>query len=209
MYLIQDLGNTTLFQLSFQRAIGWEEFPDELLSTVQQVLENSCHDFKSMAGRDLNYSICYPRARFDKQSMLWDLNYFKYYFLKLAKIPFDEQLLEDDFQRFTDYLLQTNCEFFMYRDFQSRNVMIYQRRHRYFIDYQGGRKGALQYDVASLLYDAKADIPQAMRIELLHHYIEGLQRYTHVKRRISRIFLRICPCSSDAGHGGFWISGIL
>lgn len=172
VYLLQDLGNTTLFShLASQRING--EFPRDLIPWYKKTLE-SLLKIQVEAGKDLNYTHCYPRDSFDKQSMMWDLNYFKYYFLKLAKIPFDEQLLEDDFHRFCDYLLEADCTHFLYRDFQARNIMLHDDEP-YFIDYQGGRRGALQYDLASILYQAKANIPHEIRYELLRHYLDVLE----------------------------------
>jgi len=174
VYLQQDLGDITLYSHLTEIRKGIE-FPDDLIVIYKMVLDELLL-FQIKGAENFNYSICYPRAAFDKQSMMWDLNYFKYYFLKLAKIPFDEQDLENDFQRFADFLLEADCNYFLYRDFQSRNIMI-QNNKPYFIDYQGGRKGALQYDLASLLYDSKADIPQEIRNELKNYYVEKLNSF--------------------------------
>jgi len=176
-YLIEDLGDLTLFD--FLSAVREKEgFSEKIIVEYKKALK-WLPRIQAEAGKKFDYSVCYPRAAFDKQSMMWDLNYFKYYFLKLAKVPFDEQALEDDFQVFSDYLLSAESDFFLYRDFQSRNVMLKENRV-YFIDYQGGRKGALQYDLASLLYDGKADIPQPVRQELFGFYIGELKKYTDV-----------------------------
>ncbi|MFN8258905.1 MAG: RNase adapter RapZ [Bacteroidales bacterium] len=173
IYLQEDLGDTTLYSWLSNVKKGIE-FSDDIILVYKKVLDELLK-FQVKGAEGFNYSYCYPRAAFDKQSMMWDLNYFKYYFLKLAKIPFDEQDLENDFQRFTDFLLEADCNYFLYRDFQSRNVML-KDNIPYFIDYQGGRKGALQYDLASLLYDSKADIPQETRNELKNYYVEALDR---------------------------------
>ena len=146
IYLISDFGDTTLFSLIYELRDD-NSFPCLLVDIYKKVIDELPH-FQIIAGKSLDYSNCYPRASFDKQSMLWDLSYFKYYFLKLAKIQFDEQKLEDDFHNFADYLLNTGTDYFLYRDFQSRNILL-QNDNLYFIDYQGGRKGALQYDIAS------------------------------------------------------------
>src|SRR5262249_3312465 len=143
-HLEEDLGDTSLFEFLSQNRSGETITPAvvEAYRKVVAVLPR----FQVEAARDLDYSVCYPAASFDRQSITWDLNYFKYYFLRLAGIPFNEQALEHDFGRLTKLLLATPHDYFLYRDFQSRNIML---RHGepYFVDYQGGRKGALQYDV--------------------------------------------------------------
>jgi aminoglycoside/choline kinase family phosphotransferase len=167
IYIQTDFGDDRLYDVILR--YGWNEGTKNLLKkTLSGLLQ-----FQTKGLHGLDLSRAYPRAEFDRQSIMWDLNYFKYYFLKLAELDFNEQRLEDDFNHFTDFLLKANRGFFLYRDFQTRNVMIVDGTP-YFIDFQGGRKGALHYDVASLLYDAKADIPENIRTEMLHFYIEKL-----------------------------------
>jgi aminoglycoside/choline kinase family phosphotransferase len=208
IYLISDLGNQTLYQLLCETRKEDNDFPQSLIETYKQVLDRLL-DIQFSVGRDFDFSFCYPRAAFDRQSILWDLSYFKYYFLKLARIQFDEQLLETDFHSFADFLLEANNSFFLYRDFQSRNIMICDDS-LYFIDYQGGRKGALQYDVASLLYDGKANIPQDVRELLLDHYIEQLHRKKpeeaadFKKYYYAFVFIRIMQAMGTYGFRGFY-----
>lgn len=207
IYLEQDLGDTTLFSfLSDERVLNG--FSENTVQLYEKVIDKLVL-FQVSANEGLDYSVCYPRPSFDRQSMMWDLNYFKYYFLKLAKIPFNEQELEDDFQQFCDFLLSTERDFFLYRDFQSRNVMIMDGEP-WFIDYQGGRKGALQYDLASLLYDAKADIPQDVRNQLLERYLEKLAKLIPVNREKflqfyhGYVFIRIMQALGAYGFRGFY-----
>src|SRR5262249_35733180 len=131
-YIEEDLGDTTLFEYLTQNRNG-EIAPGviEAYRNVVAVLPR----FQVEAGTDLNYRVCYPRRSFDRQSISWDLNYFKYYFLRLAGIPFNEQALENDFARLTKFLLSANHDYFLYRDFQSRNVML-RDGQPYFLDYQ-------------------------------------------------------------------------
>src|ERR1035438_6667123 len=178
-YLEEDLGNTTLFEFLGRNRTG-DVIAPQAIDAYRKVVA-VLPRFQVEAGRDLNYKACYPRGSFDRQSIAWDLNYFKYYFLRLAGVPFNEQALENDFGRLTKFLLAANHDYFLYRDFQSRNIML-RDGQPFFLDYQGGRKGALQYDIASLLYDGKADLPPEMRQELLDYYLDCLGGFTDIKR---------------------------
>jgi len=206
-YLEQDLGDTSLFEFLSSHRSG-ETIAPEVVQAYRKVVE-VLPRFQIEAGRGLDYSVCYPRGRFDRQSIAWDLNYFKYYFLRLAGIPFNEQALEDDFDRLTELLLSAPQDYFLYRDFQSRNVML-KDGQPYFLDYQGGRKGALQYDIASLLYDAKADLPPELRQQLLDHYLDQLPRYIPFEREAflryyyGFVYVRIMQALGAYGFRGFY-----
>jgi aminoglycoside/choline kinase family phosphotransferase len=206
-YLEEDLGDTTLFDLvSANRAAG--EISAEGIDAYRKALA-VLPRFQIEAGRDLNYKLCYPRGSFDRQSINWDLNYFKYYFLKLAGVPFNEQQLEDDFSRLTKFLLNADRDYFLYRDFQSRNIMMLDGEP-FFVDYQGGRKGALQYDVASLLFDAKADLPPELRQQLLDHYLSALSEFIQLNREVflryyyAYVYVRIMQALGAYGFRGFY-----
>jgi aminoglycoside/choline kinase family phosphotransferase len=206
-YIEEDMGDTTLFEFLSENRIGDDIDPVvvEAYRKVVAVLPR----FQVEAGRDLNYKYCYPRGSFDRQSISWDLNYFKYYFLRLAGIPFNEQALEDDFSRLTKFLLTAPREYFLYRDFQSRNIML-RDGLPYFLDYQGGRRGALQYDIASLLYDAKADLPATLRQNLLDHYLDKLSHQIELDREsflnhyYAFVYVRIMQALGAYGFRGFY-----
>src|SRR5277367_399247 len=206
-YLEEDLGDTTLFEFLSKNRQGATIAPQviEAYRKVVAILPR----FQVEAARDLDYSVCYPISSFDRQSIAWDLNYFKYYFLRLAGIPFNEQSLEDDFSRLTDFLLSAGRDYFLYRDFQSRNIML-RDGQPFFLDYQGGRKGALQYDVASLLYDAKAHLPPELRQQLLEHYLDTLSGFIDLKRDAflhhyyAYVYIRIMQALGAYGFRGFY-----
>jgi aminoglycoside/choline kinase family phosphotransferase len=206
-YIEEDLGDTSLFELLSNNRKG-EQIGPQVMEAYRRSIA-TLPRFQVEAGRDLNYKVCYPRGSFDRQSISWDLNYFKYYFLRLAGIAFSEQALEDDFSRLTKFLLSAPRDYFLYRDFQSRNIML-RVGQPYFLDYQGGRRGALQYDVASLLYDAKADLPPELRQQLLDHYLEVLQGYVDVPREAfmqhyyAYVYIRIMQALGAYGFRGFY-----
>src|SRR3989454_1662420 len=206
-YLEEDLGDLTLYEFLSKNRAG-ENIGPAVVEAYRKVV-TVLPRFQVEAGRGLNYKLCYPRAVFDRQSIAWDLNYFKYYFLRLAGIPFNEQALENDFIRLTKFLLTADHDYFLYRDFQSRNILL-RDQQPLFIDYQGGRKGALQYDIASLLYDAKADLPPELRQLLLDRYLEvlssciDLKRDTFMYRYYAYVYVRIIQAMGAYGFRGFY-----
>lgn len=178
-YLQDDLGTDSLFQL-----IAHGRETGEFVSTEKDLLKKVIRllpriQFEGAQG--LDFGKCYPAVEFNHRSILWDLNYFKYCFLKATGLEFQEDKLEDDFQKMSDVLLRSSSATFMYRDFQSRNVMIKDDKP-WFIDFQGGRKGPFFYDVASFLWQAKAQYPDTLKKELLEEYIDALCKYKPVDR---------------------------
>lgn len=176
-YLQEDLGDTLLFnaiEKGRQTSIFSEE-EKELLRKTMRLLP--AIQFAGADGMDFSY--CHPQAEFNSRSILWDLNYFKYCFLKATGLEFQEDRLEDDFQKMSDVLLRSSSATFLYRDFQSRNVMV-KDGEPWLIDFQGGRKGPIYYDVASFLWQAKANYPDELRQELLNEYIQALRKYKPV-----------------------------
>ncbi len=206
-YLLNDLGTQTLYDILCEVRKENGDF-QEVMGYYRKVVA-ALPQFQMTAKQGLDMSVAYPRAAFDRQSMQWDLNYFKYYYLKMVNIPFNEQALEDDYQAFMDYLLSVDDNYFLYRDFQSRNIMIHQD-DVYFIDYQGGRKGALQYDIASLLYDAKADLSPEIREELLDCYLDNLSKHIPVDRAEFKAYfnafslIRIMQAMGAYGYRGYF-----
>lgn len=168
IYFQEDIGDVCLLQ-----KLKEEGLTEEVKGLYKDSLKMLLQMQTSTDG--LDYSFCYPRPAFDQQSILWDLNYFKYYFLKVSGLDFDEQLLEDDFQKIAQNLAVKEESFFMFRDFQARNIHLFDGKP-WFIDFQGGRRGPLLYDVASLLYQASAQLPDNFRKECLNEYYQNIPR---------------------------------
>ena len=159
-YTQEDLGNTLLIDV----------LTPELLERAIRALAH----IQVTGAKNFDWSVCFPVPAMDERAIRWDLNYFKYCFLKGTKIEFSEPLLEDDFDRLTAKILSQPADTFLYRDCQSRNIMI-KDGQPYFIDFQGGRRGPTQYDVASLLWQAKANLAPALREQMIMAYLEELK----------------------------------
>lgn len=185
-YVQQDLGNILLFDyIAEGRKTGVFSAPEkEMLRKVVRGLAK----FQVIGAEKFDFNQCYPQPEFNLRSILWDLNYFKYCFLKATGLDFQEDKLENEFERLAYILLRSNYSAFMYRDFQSRNVMICKDSNGelvpYFIDFQGGKKGPVYYDVASFLWQAKANFHPDLREELIEEYIDELQKYMPVDRPV-------------------------
>lgn len=170
-YLIEDLGSEPLYNL----VTAANGVPDEHLKQLYKQALADLAKMQVVAGKKIDYSLCIGTPDFDSTAIRWDLNYFKYCFLKNAHIAFDEYRLEQDFNRIIDAASAADCQYFMFRDFQSRNIML-KDDAPYYIDFQGGKRGPLMYDVASLLYQAKARFSEELRNELFDSYITALQK---------------------------------
>lgn len=185
-YVQQDLGNVLLFDyIAEGRKTGvFSAREKEMLRKTMRGLAR----FQVVGAEEFDFNQCYPQPEFNLRSILWDLNYFKYCFLKATGLDFQEDKLENEFERLAYILLQNRMNAFMYRDFQSRNVMVCKdadgNEVPYFIDFQGGRRGPVFYDVASFLWQAKANFHPDLREELVEVYLEELQKYMPVDKDV-------------------------
>ena len=178
-YLQSDLGSISLFD-----AIrGGREAGGRYNLAEQELLRRTIRELPNIqlrGARGLDFSQCYPQAEFDQESVLFDLNYFKYCFLKATELDFHELKLEANFRMFAKDLTSEKMDSFLYRDFQARNVMLDTAGNPYFIDFQGGRKGPFYYDLASFLWQASAKYSFKLRRELVFEYYQRLKNYTEV-----------------------------
>ncbi|GAB4458887.1 MAG: RNase adapter RapZ [Bacteroidales bacterium] len=208
LYLQEDLGDTTLYQLLTEDCKKNNAISPEITQYYKRAI-NDLIQLQLSAKYGLDFSHCYPVEAFDTQAIQWDLNYFKYMFLKLVHAPFNEKKLEEDFQHLLKKTGEAECDFFMFRDFQSRNIMINNGK-LYYIDFQGGRRGPLYYDIASLLFDAKAELPVSFREELFRFYIEELAHQISINKDQSVhffylfVFLRIVQALGAYGYRGLY-----
>ncbi len=189
-YLQRDLGNRTLFDaLEKGREAGgrYTRHERELLRRTIALLPS----IQINGARGLDFAQCYPQAEMDRTNVLFDLNYFKYCFLKATGLDFHELKLEATFQLMAKELTEDNENGFLYRDFQARNVMLDSEENPWFIDFQGGRRGAVQYDVASFLWQASAKYSDELRQELIDVYIQALKQYTEVNEQKFRERLKL------------------
>lgn len=167
-FLLQDLGDLSLFD-------DIKNLNNENLIAIYKIVLNKLLKFQIEGIDGLDLDVAYPVKEFSFNNILWDLNYFKYYFVKTHNLIFNELQLEKDFKTFADFLLTAKNDFFLYRDFQSRNIMIHKNKP-WFIDFQGGRKGPLAYDVVSLLFQAKANLNNEIKEELFDYYLNELSK---------------------------------
>ncbi len=178
-YLQQDLGDVSLFaRMKNSRESG--QFSQQDIEALRNVMSCLPH-IQHKVARGLDFSVCYPVAEFDRRAVMWDLNYFKYCFLKGVGVEFDENKLEDEFEELTHILLNEDAETFLYRDFQSRNIMWHDERP-WFIDFQGGRKGPIYYDVASFVGQARAKYTKEAVESMLDAYLQSLAEYRTISR---------------------------
>ena len=173
-YLQQDLGSCSLFEAVAKGRSSGEYSEEERALLVKTVSLLPALQFEG--GRDLDFSVCFPQSEFDARNVSFDLNYFKYCYLKLSGVPFNEIQLQDDFDRLTADLLGRGPMGFMYRDFQARNVMLV-GGEPYFIDFQGGRRGPVYYDLASFIWQASARYPASLKEELVNAYLDSASKY--------------------------------
>jgi len=174
-YLQEDFGDISLID-----RLESEGCTDEIYNLFQKSLQTLAK-LHVKGDEGLDYDRCLTNTEFGRQAIMADLLYFKYYFLDALRKPYDKQKLIDDFEALSNYLTHTEYKYFMFRDFQSRNIMVKKDNSIHFIDYQGGMKGAPQYDVASMLWQARANLSDEWKEKLLNDYISALEKLINSK----------------------------
>lgn len=195
-YIEEDLGEATLYDLLLAARTPEDKFPKKIEALYEQILK-VLPKFQIIASKDLDYSYCETESEFRAVSMKRDMEFFERSFLSKTNIKYDSRKLHEDFNTLISFLSDFPCDYFMYRDFQSRNIM-FKSGQPYFIDFQGGRRGPLQYDVASLLYQASAQIPEESKSKLISAYLKEAKK-----------FIAINDTDFYAGLDGFIIVRIL
>ncbi len=178
IYLIEDFEDNQLLSWILSKKVN-NKFTIEIIEIYKKVIRELIR-FQIIAGLHFNYSKCHQHPEFNDESILFDLNYFATNYVEALSLNYDKNKLNKEFDIFSKYLLKADNCFFMYRDFQARNILLV-NKEPYFIDYQGGRRGPLQYDLASLLFQAKAQIPEDIKDQLLKYYID-----------LAKLFVPVC-----------------
>ena len=189
-YLQQDLGDSILFDIK----------DDALLCKAMSMLP----EIQFEGAQGLDFSVCYPQPSFDRRMVMFDLNYFKYCFLKPSGLEFNEVKLQDDFENLADALLKEDSETFLYRDFNARNVMVHDGEP-YFIDFQGGRRGPIYYDVASFAWHARAGFSDEQKRLMLDAYLDALKIYREVDRESFEERLSLCVFPFTSSPWSVWV----
>ncbi len=205
IYIQEDLGAESL--LNQLEKYGHTDQPYQLFQKSLAALAR----VQILGDKGLDYNLCLTAKEFGKQAILSDLLYFKYYFLDTLQLPYDKQAMLDDFEALSTYLTHTQYKYFMFRDFQSRNIIV-KNEEVSFIDFQGGMKGALQYDVASLLWQAKAELSEEWKNSLLDYYMdqidlllkEPVDRITFVSQYNGYVLIRLLQVMGAYGFRGLF-----
>ena len=208
-YLQQDLGNRSLFDEIAEGRKNNGQYNESEVALLERVM-TLLPDFQFLGAQGLDFSVCYPQQEMDETNVMFDLNYFKYCFLKPSGVDFHEIRLEQDFRQLAKDIGKDESHTFLYRDFQARNIMLDAEENPYFIDFQGGRRGPIYYDVASFLWQASAKYPDELRRHLIDVYLTSFRRYTNVDEQEFNnrlqlfVFFRTLQVLGAYGYRGYF-----
>ena len=206
-YLQTDLGRTNLYEAIKTGREDSGNYSEEEISLLRKAI---CllPKIQVCGAIGLDFSKCYPQESMNEQNVMFDLNYFKYCFLKTTNIDFNEVKLEECFKNMAQYLGSSSEPYFMFRDFQARNLMLCNGNETWAIDYQGGRRGPLQYDLVSFLWQSSSHFSSELRTYLINEYISALKKYVDIdelafKESLSQwVLFRILQVLGAYGYRG-------